>query len=181
VPKEVVDTVSAYCLLKEAYSFQRDETQVINSHAVYGDPLMECLLLEYMSIVEEATGLSLSPSYSFYRVYRRGQELEPHTDREACEISISVCYEYNYMGEDYEWPLYMEQTPIVMKPGDMAIYRGCEVNHWRPVFSAPEDSYQVQCFYHYTDNNGPYTKYAYDSNHGTHLKMLQKLREGKYD
>lgn len=186
IPEEIVKAVSAYCLVNEAYRFQKDTGQVENSHAVYADPLMECLLLEYKNIVEEATGLSLHPSYSFYRVYRRGQELEPHIDRPACEISISVCYEYNYMGEDYEWPLYMEQTPIAMKPGDMAIYRGCEVNHWRPVFAAPEDSYQVQSFYHYVDQNGPYSKYAYDANNGqvgggSHLKMLEKVRAGKYE
>jgi len=176
VSQDIVSLVSSYALLKEAYSFSPDSDQVPNSHSVYSDYLMESLLLEYKPIVEKATGLSLFPSYSFYRVYRRGQELVPHLDRPACEISISVCYEYDYLGAEYEWPLYMEQTPIVMKPGDMAIYRGCEVNHWRPVFSAPEDSYHVQCFYHYVDKDGPFAEYAYDSGKGRHLMMLEKTR-----
>jgi len=174
VDASVVSLVSKYALLKEAYSFSPDTAQVINAHAVYADFLMESLLLDYKEKVEEVTGLSLIPTYSFYRVYRRGQELAPHIDRPACEISVSVCYEYNYRRKDYEWPLVMGDAPIVMKPGDGAIYRGMDVNHFRPVFNVPQDSYHIQGFYHYVDANGPWTSHAYDKKENSHLKLIEQ-------
>jgi hypothetical protein len=134
---------------------------------------MESLLVQYKPIVEEATGLSLLPTYSFYRVYRRGQELVPHIDRPACEISMSVCYDFDYMGKDYDWPLYMEDDPLVMKPGDAAIYRGMDLNHYRPIFNVPQNSYHIQAFYHYVDANGQYAEYAYDKNKNSHLKVIE--------
>ena len=45
---------------------------------------------------------------------------------------------------------------IPMEPGDGVIYRGCEVEHWREAFNAPEGAWQTQVFLHYVDKNGPY-------------------------
>jgi hypothetical protein len=170
----IVSAVSKYALLKEAYSFNPDTNQVINAHAVYADFLMESLLLDYKKSVETITGLNLIPTYSFYRVYRRGQELTPHIDRPACEISVSVCYEYDYRGKDYEWPLVMNSTPIAMKPGDGAVYRGIDINHFRPVFNVPQDSYHIQGFYHYVNADGPWTSHAYDKKENSHLNLISQ-------
>jgi hypothetical protein len=49
-----------------------------------------------------------------------------------------------------------------METGDLVIYRGCEVEHWREEFIAPEGSYHIQVFLHYVDANGPYADYKYD-------------------
>jgi hypothetical protein len=45
-----------------------------------------------------------------------------------------------------------------MKPGDMIIYRGCEVDHWREAFKGLN---HAQMFMHYNDADGPY-KGRYD-------------------
>jgi hypothetical protein len=172
VHPDLVNAISKYALLKEAYSFSPDSQQVVDAHAVYGDFLMEGLLLQYQPIVEWATGLKLLPTYSFYRVYRRGQELVKHTDRPSCEISMSVCYNFDYKGKDYDWNLYMNGTPIRMEPGDGAVYRGVDVEHWREPLNVPRDSYHIQCFYHYVDANGPYTEYAFDQKSTSHLHYL---------
>jgi hypothetical protein len=175
VHESLVSAVSKYDLLKEQYAFSADEKQVVGAHAVYSDFLMESLLIDYKPIVEWATGLKLLPTYSFYRVYRRGQELEPHVDRNSCEISISVCYEFDYKGKQYDWPLFMNGAALIMEPGDMAVYRGMDIEHWRPVFDVPQDSYHVQCFYHYVDADGPNAEYAYDRNNFSHLKLIEEL------
>lgn len=176
ISKEFVDAVTSYSLLKEAYSFKSDEKQVVGAHIGYSDFLMESLLLQYKPMVEWATGLSLIPTYSFYRVYRRGQELVPHIDRESCEISMSVCYGFDYKGKDYDWYLYMDGTPLLLHPGDSAVYKGTEVEHWREVFDVPQDSYHVQCFYHYVNANGPYADFAYDKKTPSHLQYLEGLK-----
>lgn len=175
VSKDLVDSTTRYALLKEAYSFNADENQVVGAHAVYGDFLMESLLLEYKQMVEWATDLTLLPTYSFYRVYRRGNELVPHTDRPSCEISLTVSYGFDYKEKDYKWPIYMDGTPCFLEPGDAAVYRGCDVEHWREPFDVPQNSYHVQCFYHYVDANGPYADYAYDKKTPSHLQYLDNI------
>jgi hypothetical protein len=170
---ELVETVSKYALLKESLFFNPDNHQVIGAHADYADPLMESLLIQYKPIVEWATGLSLAPTYSFYRVYRRGNELVRHTDRPSCEISVTVSYNFDYKGKDYEWPIVMNGAKLSLEPGDGAVYRGCDIEHWREPFNVPQDSYHIQCFYHYVDVNGPYADYAYDSKSNSHLKLIE--------
>jgi hypothetical protein len=44
-----------------------------------------------------------------------------------------------------------EELPIHMNPGDMIIYRGCDVDHWRDKFLG---KYHTQVFMHYNDKNG---------------------------
>jgi hypothetical protein len=60
---------------------------------------------------------------------------------------------------------------VNMVPGDVVIYRGCDVEHWREPFAANEGSYHVQAFFHYIDKNGPYyPQYAYDGRKGIGYK-----------
>lgn len=173
---EIVNIVSDYALIREAKAFVEDTQQVVGAHAVYADHLMESLLLHYKPIIEHELEMKLLPTYSFYRVYRRGHELVPHTDRPSCEISLSVCYNFDYKGKDYSWDLVMDGTPLKMSPGDGAVYRGIDIPHWREPFNVPQDSYHIQAFYHYVDANGKYAEYAYDQKKPSHLQMIESLR-----
>ena len=58
----------------------------------------------------------------------------------------------------------MEDFPIVIKPGDGVIYKGAEIDHWRPVFNQPETSWHHQLFVHYVDINGPFKNYEAEDN-----------------
>lgn len=177
VHQQMVKTVTSYALLKEAFAFTPDENQVVGAHFGYGDHLMESLLLEYLPVIEWATGLELYPTYSFYRVYRRGHELTKHLDRPSCEISVTVSYGFSYSNSDYRWPIYMDDKPVILEPGDGAVYRGCDVEHWRDVLDVGQDSYHVQCFYHYVDKHGPFSDYAYDKKQHSHLQYLEALKK----
>ena len=92
---------------------------------------MESMLLHLPSIIEENTGLSVHPTYSYYRVYRNGDELKPHSDRPACEISTTLCFNYSYDDKKYQYPIFMDGQRVVLYPGDLVIYRGCDLKHWR--------------------------------------------------
>ena len=94
-------------------------------------------------------GLELIPTYSYFRIYTKGNELKKHKDRDSCEISMTVCISY----EGDQWPIFVEGTPIYLKPGDLIIYRGCEVEHWREELKGKR---HIQMFLHYNDRNGPY-------------------------
>jgi len=166
VNSQIVDIVTQYALLNELNSYQPelDGEQVPGSHSVYGDLLMETLLLSLKSSIEYVTKLELLPTYSYYRVYRPGQDLKPHTDRESCEISATISFgqDYKTMQGDYKWPMFIKGTPISLCPGDGIIYKGIEAEHWREQLTAPKLSYHVQGFFHYVDANGPYADWALD-------------------
>lgn len=159
---DICEIVTKYTLFDEKNDFLPEETgsQVPGSHSKYGDPLMESILLYCLPIIQNNTGLSVSPTYSYYRVYRPGASLLPHTDRPSCEISASLFFGHNYEGKT--WPLYIEGNGYSMNPGDMIIYRGTELNHYRYEFEAPEGSFHSQVFLHYVDNDGPFSEFKYD-------------------
>jgi hypothetical protein len=162
---EMVQLISTYAKLDEANDFSMEEgpnPQIHNSHSQYADTLMESILLHLHTTMEENTGLKLYPAYSYYRVYRPGADLVKHVDRPSCEVSTTVTLEFDYNGADYEWPIFIGGAKCAMTPGDLVIYRGCDVEHWREVFNAPAGSYHIQMFCHYVDVNGPYSEWKFD-------------------
>jgi hypothetical protein len=127
----------------------------------YADPLIETVLENSTTHAEEVTGLQLFPTYSYTRVYMKGDELKAHVDRPSCEISIT-CHVAT-VGEP--WKIYMENpggqpTGIELAPGDAVVYKGCIVKHWRHPMENTEIN--VQFMLHYVDQNGPNAEYKFD-------------------
>lgn len=192
IPQDLCKIAANYALLKEKTTPTPEEgadAQVRGAHSVYGDTLMETLMYFCRPHLEKLTGLEIAPTYSYYRVYRPGAELFRHKDRESCEISITVCLKFSYIGmpAGYHWGMYVDpeshkvsQGPngefitndragkmIIQNSGDVIVYRGCEIEHWRTKFQAEPGSYQVQAFFHYIDKNGPhYPTFLYDQRPG---------------
>lgn len=166
IPKDICDIALNYTLFDESKNFAPEGAgdQVPAAHSKYGDPLMESMLLHVLPIIEKNTGLKVFPTYSYYRLYRPGASLLPHKDRESCEISASLFFGRNYDGES--WKLYIEGKGYEMEPGDLIIYRGMDLNHYRYEFEAPENSFHSQVFLHYVDQNGPCAEYKYDKRVG---------------
>lgn len=151
-----------------------DDPQAPDTPSFYGDALMESLLELLCPTVEHMTGLRLYPTYSYFRVYKRGDVLTPHCDRPACEISMTVTLGFE---APRHWPLCFsygdEATQADLDPGDAIIYRGCEVNHWRDAF---EGDYQAQVFLHYVDRNGPHAEWKYDKRPMLGLRVRPKAQ-----
>ena len=161
--KDICGIAAQYGIFDSVVNFREDLLQTKGAHVQYADILMESLLLYMRPIVEKATGLRLYPTVSFYRKYSQGDELPKHKDRPSCEISISVCLGFDYDSPDYSWPLWIGGTPYVMEVGDIAIYRGLEVEHWRDKLEGGPNAWQVQVFLHYVDVDGPYAFIKNDS------------------
>ena len=128
--------------------------------AAAGDVFMDGLLIDFLPLAEEVTRLRLSPTYSYFRVYKRGDTLVKHTDRPSCEISLTLCLGYEAEGP---WPLLLENrdgvSSIELEPGDALLYRGIECTHWREPFGGER---AAQVFLHYVDQNGPYAEWKFD-------------------
>ena len=123
--------------------------------SMYGDLIFDSLMVENIEKVENITGAKLTPQYTFYRLYTEGTELKKHTDRESCEISSTLCLGYD---ADYSWPIWIKdkkgnEVPVETNPGDMVIYKGCELEHWREPFKGNN---HAQVFMHYNITNGKY-------------------------
>ena len=145
-----------------------NDEQVPNTYSHYSDIVMETLLLNVQPKMEKLTGLKLNPTYSYARIYKKGDVLHRHKDRFSCEISTTL-----NLGGD-EWPIYLENkknvgnsteidpetgknyltetknkgTKIILKPGDMLVYKGMILEHWREVFLGDNCA---QVFLHYND------------------------------
>jgi hypothetical protein len=164
--------------LFEAGKLVRDD-QCPLSDAVYGDPEFDSLLAKLAEPLGKNIGKKLLPTYTYARIYRPGEILKKHKDRPSCELSATLTLGYDAKSC---WPIYFEsnnkEVPIQMEPGEMAVYRGCDLMHWRPPFKG---NWHVQVFLHYVDANGPYADHAYDkrgelSGHpGTH-EQQQKVK-----
>ena len=180
ISNELRDFITQYALFDEMQDFSSEWKvggQFPQAHSKYADPAMETLLLILQTTMETNTGLILDPTYSYYRVYREGDELAPHTDRPPCEISCTLCFNYDYKLTGYQWPIYMEGNPVILNPGDLVIYRGCSLKHWRDKFNSTNDeSWQVQGFFHFVDRNGPYPDWKFDKREmiGEPLKSKQE-------
>jgi len=127
-----------------------NDEQVPNTYSHYSDIVMETLLVKLHSLMEKTTKFDLYMNYSYARIYLNGDELKRHTDRFSCEISTTLA-----LGGD-PWTIYLEPSgkkgkkgvPINLNPGDMLVYRGNELEHWREPFKGRECG---QVFLHYTN------------------------------
>lgn len=136
------------------------DSQVTKSFAHYGALCFESLSLQLQPLFEEVTGKKLSPTYTYARIYYNGAEMAIHKDRPSCEYSATIC-----ISTDPEpWEIWFEtlsgeHKAIYLDPGDVIIYKGDELNHWRNEYSGKR---QTQAFLHFVDRKGPYRDYKYD-------------------
>ena len=126
----------------------KDE-QIPNTYSHYADHVMETLLMKVLPKMQQETGLELVPTYSYARIYKRGDILHKHKDRPSCEISTTI-----HLGGD-PWSIFVEGTEVMLDVGDMLVYSGCELEHWREPL---EGNTCAQVFLHYNHVNGPFAK-----------------------
>ncbi len=145
------------------------DPQVPNSYSCYGDFSTETLLLKMIPEIEKYTGSKIVPTYSYTRLYKKGDILARHKDRPSCELSATI----NLGGEP--WSIYIDETgadsvidfhknkikpnapkgtQVFLNAGDMLVYSGCSLEHWREPYHG--DLLYGQVFLHYNDANGQF-------------------------
>jgi hypothetical protein len=146
------------------------DQQVPNTYSHYADFVMETLLMKVLSKMQQETGLELVPTYSYARIYKKGDILKRHKDRPSCEISTTI-----HLGGN-KWPIFIDGTgsdnvideyknihkpnapkgtKVLLDVGDMLVYSGCELEHWREPL---EGDNCAQVFLHYNHLNGRFAK-----------------------
>ena len=170
--RDAVDFMMKNNKLNPANPFigNRVDQQIPGAYSKYGDWVMETLLMYMIPIMKAKTGMELVPTYSYTRLYEKGNILKRHKDRPSCEISTTL-----HLGGN-EWPIFLDPSGqnfvideyknihkpgapkgirVDLKVGDMLIYSGCELEHWREPFQGNVCS---QVFLHYNHANGPFAK-----------------------
>ena len=142
---------------------EKDE-QCPLSDSVYNAPMLDELLHRLCAPLSKQLELELEPAYCYARIYRKGEVLEAHTDRPACEISGTMTLAHD-AGSPI-WPIYMGKdttdnvgSQVKINVGDLLMYHGCELNHWRPEYKG---EWQTQVFFHYVRKDGEYSEHAGD-------------------
>jgi len=184
ISKELTKFIYDYFILKEEvlktliqskYISQSEDMhgvfgdeQVPNVFAIYSDINAEILLKNLKKKLEKHTKLKLIENYSYARIYKKGSELKRHKDRFSCEISTTL-----NIGGDI-WPIFIEPNTkkgktingkyvsdntkgvkVVLNPGDMLIYKGNILEHWREPF---DGEICCQIFLHYNNIYTPGAK-----------------------
>jgi len=140
------------------------DIQIPNTYSIYADHVMETLMVKMLPVMKKETGLQLIPTYSYARLYKKGDILYRHKDRSSCEVSCTL----NLGGDP--WPIFIDgtgansilsgsETTTVVKPnapkgtkvllevGDMLVY------------SEPfEGNVCGQVFLHYNHLYGPFAE-----------------------
>ena len=144
------------------------DKQIPNTYSHYADHVMETLMMKVLPKMQQETGLQLVPTYSYARLYKKGDILKKHKDRPSCEISCTL----NLGGDP--WSIFIEDTEILLKVGDMLVYSGCDLEHWREPFKG---NICGQVFLHYNHINGPFAeKNKFD---GRPLLGIPKINFGR--
>ena len=162
VSYELANFIFNYFLLKrDAVKFMYDnnitydtgllgtwtDQQIPNTYSHYADHVMETLLMKVLPKMQQETGLNLIPTYSYARLYKKGDTLKRHKDRPSCEISTTI-----HLGGT-PWLIFIDNTEVLLDVGDMLVYSGCELEHWREPLKGDVCG---QVFLHYNHVDGPF-------------------------
>ena len=144
------------------------DAQIPNTYSVYSDMFMETLMMKVLPVMQQHTDMNLVPCYTYTRIYKKGDILKKHSDRPSCEISTTL-----HLGGE-PWPIFLDPTgqktvidehkqihtpnapkgiSIDLEVGDMLVYSGGELEHWREPF---EGDHCAQVFLHYNNIDGPF-------------------------
>lgn len=109
-------------------------------------------------LINTCIDMELRETYSYTRKYERGAFLTAHTDRPSCEISATLCLDYQ-TDDNTPWKIWLQNDEnyidnpdsddilrktqgipprsrknaisISLEPGDILLYQGPNVPHWR--------------------------------------------------
>ena len=132
------------------------EQQVNGSIARYWHPQYRTIHSGVRKKLEKELGRKLYNTYYYDRYYFPGQPLIKHSDRDACEISVSIHISTNLPDDQKDWPFKIktpdtytdkkkkdtilvpgEERALVLNAGDGIIYSGCDRPHWRDAMPTP--------------------------------------------
>lgn len=158
-------------------TFDSPKSSLNKSHGEAGSPMGIALNRYLKDRLMSVLDLDLGETYAYCRKYERGAYLKAHRDRPACEISITTCLDYQ-TDDKKPWKIWLDNSKnwvdnddpqkaweetqgipnrqresvcVELEVGDVLLYQGPNVIHWRD-FLIGEYSYHV--FAHFYNREG---------------------------
>lgn len=138
-------------------------------------PMIEAFLWGLTPAVSMAVGKHLLPTYCYFRAYQKDDTCFVHSDRPACEVSLSLTLAYS---DGIPWPLDVARQPqgtvgpvattfgdepyasAVMQPGDGVLYQGVARRHGR--VNPNPNTWSAHLFMHWVDGQGQWRDQAFE-------------------
>jgi len=163
-------------------TFNSPKNSIGKSDGAYCSPWGVALNRYLCDKLRGVLDIDIRETYSYTRKYDRGAYLSSHRDRPACEISTTVCLDYqtddgkpwviwvdnskNWVDHDVTKTM-QEQTqgipnrqrksiPISLEVGDVLVYQGPNVAHWRD-YLIGDYSYHIFC--HFFNAEGMFSRH----------------------
>ena len=163
LPQTILEYLKVYYAILMANNRFWSDSQCPSSLSLGGDAALDAVLEWIRPEVSRLVGFDLAPTYSYTRRYAKGEVLSRHTDRAACEISLTASVQIpKGAGPSVVRlkPPNSDETSVEMYEGDGCVYAGTEVEHWRDRFRVGG---HIQLFLHFIAKNGPnYPKLMFD-------------------
>tara|TARA_B100001113_G_scaffold329657_1_gene304673 strand:- start:368 stop:1435 length:1068 start_codon:yes stop_codon:yes gene_type:complete len=151
------------------------EDSLYKSNGMYNSPFGVSLHRWIWEKLKNHIDMDLQETYSYTRKYHRGAYLKAHADRPSCEISATLCLDY-MTDDNTPWSIWVDNSQdfvnrpneiyketqaipirkrktskkIDLEVGDLLLYQGPNVAHWRERLLG-EYSYHI--FVHFYDIN----------------------------
>ncbi|HEX8125096.1 MAG TPA: hypothetical protein VF548_05890 [Allosphingosinicella sp.] len=136
---------------------------------------MQFFLWGLTPLIGRLVGRELLPTYDYFRVYRAGDVCRVHSDREACEHSLSLTLGYSD-GKAWDLEIGSRVLPgprtfvtddfadeahasVAMAAGDAVLYRGVHRRHGRT--TPNPNRWSAHLFLHWVEADGPYRDQAF--------------------
>ena len=184
---------------------QSPESSLYKSEGGYSFPPAVAMHRYMRDRLRGTLDFDLKETYAYCRKYDRGAYLKAHVDRPSCEISVTICLDYksddgtpwsiwaqndeNYVdfdgtGQDMynisQGKPHRKRTgkKIVLYPGDVLVYQGPNVIHWRDYFAG---SYSYHMFLHYTRPDGRIQQFPENAVKQQNVGIARKVTALQYD
>ena len=139
---------------------------------MYNERVIRFFHSQTLDLVRQALGKPVKPSYVYFGGYVPGAGLTPHTDRPACEYTLSLLVDQspagttwslgikresleigpNNVGGSASWPAAKDTVWAEQQPGDGFLILGRKKIHFRDG-KLPEGMYTRAYFLHYVNED----------------------------
>ena len=164
-------------------TYKNPASSIGKSTAMYSAPWAIALHNWLHEELKRHIDIDLGITYAYSRKYERGAYLGSHLDRPSCEISATLCLDYK-SDDGSPWPIWVRNDKnyitadaetvrvesqalsqrerkkngcksLLLEPGDILLYQGPNIPHWRDYFLG-EYSYHI--FVHFYNRNSEMRK-----------------------
>jgi hypothetical protein len=184
LPREVIQAFLAH-FKEEMESRNVALSSFEQQLSITGKPLIEIYGFRHPPLIALLWGLTpaissivkrdLLPTYCVLRFYREGDVCKVHSDRDACEHSLSLTLDYS---DGVPWELDVGHRPVAapeplqddfadepftsvpMEAGDAVVYQGIKRRHGR--IRPNPNQWSAHMFLHWVSRDGPYRDCAFD-------------------